>query len=184
MFNPKVVMTENALLVSPNKDFETTAIINSKSFVQEWTSLFNIEDKKLEVKTDHPFVVSLDLKYPKFVDVNDDLNIARVFLGIKDQQKGYKESIEMGVYMGRIYIKDIFDVVNIPKSSLINGVKIVLQVSPTNFGKKCRTILSVIDHTGVEISSIKTGKFITTDWSGGISTGAHFKSLRIEGIQS
>ena len=153
------------------------------SFYKEWTSLFYVEEMKLDVSPAHPFTLTLDFKYPKFVDLEDDLNIARVFLGIKDQQKEYKESIVMGVYKGRIFIKDIFDVINLPKNNLVEGVKIVLLVCPNKLDKKCSTTLKVLDQSGFELTSIKTNKFWSTDWNGGISTGAHFKSLRIEGIQ-
>lgn len=153
-------------------------------FSKEWTSLFNPEEMRLDFSPEHPFSVMFDLKYPKFVDLSDDLNTARVFLGIKDPQKEYQESIEMGVYMGRIYIREIFDVVNIPKEKLIEGVKIVLQVSPNKMSKNCSTILTVLDQSGFEITLLKTNKFLSTDWKGGISPGAHFKSLRIVGVQS
>ena len=154
------------------------------SYFKEWKSLFYDDDIKLDVSTQHPFTITLDLKYPKFVDIEDDLNIARVFLGIKDPQREYQESIELGVYMGRIYIKNLFDLVNIQKDSLVAGVQLVLQVSPNQVNKKCSTVLKVLDKSGCEITQIKTNKFLMTDWIGGISTGAHFKSLHIEGVQT
>jgi len=153
------------------------------SFCKEWPSLFNPEEMRLDVSPEHPFTIIFDFKYPKFVDLTDDLNTAYVFLGIKDPQKEYQESIELGVYMGRLYIKDMFDAVNIPKEKLVEGVKIVLTVCPHKMSRKCTTTLNVLDQAGYKITSIKTNRFLTTDWNGGISTGAHFKSLRIEGIQ-
>jgi len=159
-------------------------LADSTYFCKEWTSLFYADDMKLDVSCDHAFTITLGLKYPRFVDLEDDLNIARVFLGIKDQQKEYQECIEMGIYMGRIYVKDLFDTIKIDKENLTVGVTLVLNVCPNKYDKKCRTKLMVLDFSGSEIASIKTSRFFTADWTGGISTGAHFKSLRIEGVQS
>jgi hypothetical protein len=137
----------------------------------------------LDISVEHPFTLCFDVKYPAFVDLNDNLNTARVFVGIKHPQKEFKESIELGIYMGRLYLNDLFDVVNISKDKLVEGVKIVLEATPGLPNGKCCTILKVVDLEGVEITAIKTRRYLMTDWPGGISTGAHFKSIFIKGIQ-
>jgi len=156
-----------------------TAIPLSK----KWTDLYHFEDMRFDMSLLHPFTISFDVKYPAFADLDDDLNIARVFVGIKDPQKEYKESIEMGVYLGRIYMKHLFDVVNIPKNKLVEGVQLVLDVLPNLPDGRCTTTFKVIDQSGLEITAIKSRRFLTSDWKGGISTGAHFKSVYINGIQ-
>lgn len=151
------------------------------TFSEEWPELFDNENKKLNVSEQDSFGVVLKLKYAPFIDPRDDLNIATVFLGIKDQQKNYKKSIEIGLYMGRLYINDLFDTVNLDKSNLVEGIYLVLTVEPLANGRSTATLMA-LDLSGFELSRIKTGKIRAADWSGGISTGAHFKSLRIEGF--
>jgi hypothetical protein len=153
------------------------------TFCKEWKSLFDFEDKSLDISVNYPFTLVFQVKYPAFVDLIDDLNTARVFVGIKHPQKEFKESIELGIYMGRLYLNDLFDVVNIPKDKLVEGVKIVLEAIPGLANGKCCTILKVVDLAGVEITAIRTRRYLMTDWPGGISTGAHFKSIFIKGIQ-
>jgi hypothetical protein len=152
--------------------------------VKEWTSLYHQEDKRMDLSVEHPFTISFDIKYPGCADLEDDMDNAKVFMGIKDPQKEFKENIEMGIYMGRIYMSHLFDAVNIPKDILVEGVKLLLAVIPLQSNKKCASTLTVLDSKGNEISSIKTSRFLKTDWKGEISTGIHFKSIRMEGIQS
>jgi len=164
-----------------NQNFLKTEAV--ESFSKEWFSLYDIEKMELKTCLKHPFTIKLTLKYAHFIDPKDDLNIARVFLGIKNQQTEYKKSIEMGLYMGRLYICDIFDFVNIDKQKLVEGIQLVLIVCPSLNGKSA-TLLRAIDLSGNILSEIKTSKFLSADWNGGISVGAHFKSLLIEGVQS
>jgi len=180
LLKKRLLISQHSSLID-DENYLVTDVI--KPFCKKWTSLFYADDKKLDVSPQHPFTIILDLKYPKFVDLDDDLNIARVFLGIKDPQREYQESIEMGIEKGRIYIKNLTDLVKIPKETLVEGVQIVLEVLPNEVNKKCSTVLKVLDHTGYEITKIKTNQFLATDWIGGISPGAHFKSLHIEGVQ-
>jgi len=152
-------------------------------FVLEWSSLYDPE--KIELRTDinHPFTIKLSMKYPSFVDIQDDLNTAKIFLGIKNPQTEYKNCIEMGVYMGRLFISNVFDSISLPVGKLIEGIKLILTVYPDLKGKSS-ALLSAIDQSGKLLSEIKTGKMLSTDWNGDIAIGAHFKSLRIEGVQS
>lgn len=180
MLNKGLVMPDQNSLVD-NQNYLVTDQV--APFYKEWLTLFHTEDMKLDVSPNHSFNITLNLKYPEFVDVEDDLNVAKVFVGIKDQQKEYQESIEMGIYMGRLFIKDVFDATSIEREKLVNGVKIVLTVSPRQNGKSSAQ-LKVLDQYGLALAIIKTNKFLSTDWNGEISTGAHFKSLSIEGTKS
>jgi len=153
------------------------------SFSREWSTVYDVEEIVLDVSTSHPFSIILALQYASFMDPVDDLNVAKIYLGIKDPQKEYKKCIEMGLYMGRLFIKDIFDFESISKEKLVEGIQIILNVIPGSNGKSSAT-LKAVDLSGSVISMIKTGKILNSDWNGEISTGAHFKSIRIEGIQS
>jgi len=190
--NLKLLLSRPELIEKGNADsVESCAVVSRQhpfadlcsTYYKEWTSLLYAEDMRLEVSSEHPFTITLDLKYPQFVDLTDEMNTARLFVGIKEEQNEYQPSTELGVYMGRLYLKDLFDRVNIPKEKLVAGVKFMLQVCPIYGDTKCVTTLKVLDESGFEITSIKTKKFLKTDWMGGISSGAHFKSLRIEGVQ-
>ena len=153
-------------------------------FYQEWPSLFHQQEMNLDLCIEHPYTVSFDVKYPKFADLQDNLDTARIFMGIKDPQKEYQECIEMGIYKGRIYMKDLFDVVNIPLEKLVEGVKLVLDVAPLPLYGKCSSTLKVQDLNGEVISAIKTSRIFKKDWRGGMSPGLHIKSFCIQGIQS
>ena len=149
----------------------------------EWPTLYHFEGIEPEIAVDYPFVVTADLKYPAFIDVNDDLNIARLFVGIKENYKDYREPMEIGLYMGRLYIRDFFDSKTIAKENLVAGIKLVLTVIPQLNGK-CKSQLEAIDQSGSVLSMIRTSKYLSVDWKGRVSTGAHIKTLKIEGTKS
>ena len=161
----------------------STYLDSGAKYSCNWETLFDLEEKKLDVSLDHAFSIILSLKYPEFIDLKDDLNTARVILGIKDQQKEYKPSSELGLYLGRLYLNDIFDSVTIEKAKLVEGIWIILEVTPRTHGKT-KAKLMAVDNSGTILTQITTSRYSSSDWKGGISTGAHFKSLRIEGLQS
>ena len=173
-------IAEQNFLVDNQNFFKTDGSI---PFCDEWTSLYDIEKIQLNTSIKHPFTITLLMKYASFIDPADDLNVARVFLGIKNEQIDYRESIGIGLYMGRLYFRDIFDYVSLSKEKLVEGINLVLTVCPTLNGKS-DAILRAIDQTGNILAEIKTSKMLSTDWNGQIAIGAHFKSLRIEGVQS
>jgi hypothetical protein len=151
-------------------------------FCMEWLSLYEAQDIKIDTKEQLPFGVILKLKYPEFADPQDDLNRATAYFGIQESFKEYNEKIEMGLYLGRLYFNKIFDIVNLPKAKLVEGINIVLVVKP-QADENCISTLYALDAEGTELSKIKTNKLLTADWSGGVSIGAHFKSIRIEGFK-
>lgn len=152
-------------------------------FFKEWKSLYHAEDMVLDLAPEHAFGIVLKLSYAKFMDPEDELSTARLFLGIKNQQKEYKECIELGLYMGRLYIKDLFDVVSIDKEKLVEGIHIVLAVTP-KVNRKSEAVLMALDLSGAVLAKLKTSKILMSDWNGGISPAAHFKSMRIESLTS
>jgi len=193
-------MSENDPLSSPNKKMSADgkiipnedSLVDNQNylvtdqftpFFKEWKPLLEVEEKIMNVSQDHPFSVSLCLQYAKFIDPEDDLNVAKVYLAIKDQQRAYQKSIEIGVYMGRIFINDMYDFKAIDKDKFVEGVNIVLTVDPMRKGRRLTT-LRAVSKAGETMRILQTTQYLSLDWNGGISTGAHFKSISIEGMQA
>lgn len=149
---------------------------------EEWLKMIDTENFMLDTSTQHPFRITLDLKYAQFMETEDDLNIAKVMLGIKDNHKIYRICVELGVYMGRLFIGDQFDAKSIDKEKLVEGVKLVLMVHPIDNGRSV-AVLNAVSECGLILSSLTSKKITFEDWKGEISPGAHFKSLLIEVIQ-
>jgi hypothetical protein len=151
-------------------------------FCIEWDSLYERTKMELDVPQDTPFCVVLQLKYAEFIDPLDDLNRASFYMGINDPQTNYKERVEFGLYMGRLYFNTIFDIVNLKKEELTEGISIMLTVKSGLENRSCVTLIA-FDNEGAELSKMKISKMLNTDWNGKMSTGAHIKSVRIEGFK-
>lgn len=152
-------------------------------FSEEWLELIDTENFMLDISTEQPFKITLSLQYAQFMEAKDDLNIAKVILGIQDNHKTYRNCIEFGIYMGRLFIEDKFDAVSVDKEYLVEGVRLVLTVHPMENGKSS-AVLNVISECGLVLSSLISKKFAFADWKGEISPGAHFKSLIVEDVQN
>jgi hypothetical protein len=152
-------------------------------FCIEWDSLYEQKKMELEVPLDTPFCVVLHLKYAECIDPLDDLNKASFYMHIKDIQTNYKERVEFGLYMGRLYFNKVFDVVNLNKEVLTEGISIMLTVKPGLENSSCVTLIA-FDQEGTELSKMKIGKMVNTAWNGRMSPGAHIKSVRIEGFKT
>jgi hypothetical protein len=163
-----------------NQNYLVTALY--EPFCIAWKSLYETKKMELDVPEETPFCVVLHLKYAEFIDPLDDLNRASFYMGIKDPQSSYKEAIEFGLYMGRLYFNTIFDTVNLKKEDLTDGINIMLTVKP-GAEKRSDVHLTAFDHTGTKLSAMKISKMSNSAWNGKISTGAHIKSVRIEGFK-
>lgn len=150
-------------------------------YSKKWLELIDTPGFMLDISTEQPFRITLGLQYAQFMKAEDDLNIAKVILGIKDNNKTYRDCIEFGLYMGRLFIGDLFDSLAVSKEKLVEGVDLVLTVHPVANGKSF-AMLSAISESGSTLSSLISKKFAFEDWKGEVSPGAHFKSLLIEDI--
>lgn len=146
---------------------------------KEWLELIDAGSFMLDISKEQPFKITLGLKYAQFMEAEDDLNIAKVILGIKDNHKIYRTCIEFGIYMGRLFIDDKFDAISISKEKLVEGLSLVLTVYPQENGRSSAT-LSARSECGFISSSLISKKFAFKDWVGEVSPGAHFKSILIE----
>lgn len=169
-------------LLSNRENANFLANRNMVAYCKEWNILYDAEDIKFEVSENHPFGIVLKMKYAAFIDPVDEINISKFFLGIKLPEKLYRESIEMGLYMGRLYLNHVFDAITIPRWQLIEGIHMVLTVEPQPNGFS-EAILTALDLTGAVISKIRNPNILNADWKGGIAIGAHYKTLRIEGFR-
>lgn len=164
-----------------NLNYFTTS--DSGEFYEEWLELIDTKIFMVDIATEQPFKITLSLQYAQFMEAEDDLNIAKVILGIQDNHKTYRNCIEFGIYMGRLFIEDKFDAVSVDKEYLVEGVRLVLTVHPMENGKSS-AVLNVVSECGLVLSSLISKKFAFADWKGEISPGAHFKSLIVEDVQN
>lgn len=157
-------------------------VSQSAESAKEWLKLIDTGNFMLDTSTEQPFRITLGLQYSQFMEAEDDLNIAKVILGIQDNYKTYRNCIEFGIYMGRLFIEDKFDAISVSNEYLVEGVRLVLTVHPIENGRSS-AVLNVITEYGLILTSLISKKFAFEDWKGEVSPGAHFKSLLIESIR-
>lgn len=151
-------------------------------FHEEWLDLLTAkkEDMVIDFSVNNPFNMVMGIKYAPFMDIEDDLNVARIIFGIKDKHRDYRNcSIGLGIYMGRLFIGDIFDGTSIPKDKLVNGIHLIFTAGELDNGK-CLVNLKAVDHHGLTLASLKSNSYSANEWEGIVSPGAHIKFLRIE----
>ena len=153
-------------------------------FYREWPTLLRFENMMQELSIDHPINATLSLKYPEFADPDDDLNIAQVVLDLQDPKNGCSlQQIEMGLLKGRLFIGDSTDQTQIGKADLINGIQLKIAIVPTQ-DHKISIGLSALNEEGDSIAIFEVEQsLIAPNVIGGISPGAHFKSMSIEGVR-
>lgn len=152
-------------------------------FYREWPTLLRFENMMQELSVNYPINATLTLKYPDFADPDDDLNIAKVVLDLQDPKSGRcLQQIEMGLLKGRLFIGDITDDAIITKSDLVNGIQLKIGIVPMKDDKICIDV-SALTEEGVTLAGFKLYQSISPNVIGGISPGAHFKSMSIEGVR-
>lgn len=181
LFDEDGLITEQTIRDSnPNVDSVNYLTVSQPlESSKEWLELIDTGSFMLNISKEQPFKVTLGLQYAQFMETEDDLNVAKLILGIKDNHKTYRNCIEMGIYMGRLFIDDKFDAISVNKEKLVGGVKLVLTVHPTE-NDLSSAMLSVVDECGLTLACLISKKFAFEDWKGEVSPGAHFKSLLIE----
>ena len=151
-------------------------------FKKEWPNLIHAENLTLSVCTAHLFKITSGLRYPHFLDLDDDLYVTRIYLGVRDNTWEYrKKHIELGIHKGYLFINDLRDFERISAEDLINGIELILTVKPGENGRS-QVLLSAVNENGSILSQISSDRCLAADWNGRISPGAHFKYIRIEGI--
>lgn len=152
-----------------------------KPFCLEWNSIHEMSNMALKLPAQSAFGVKLSLRYASFIDPADDLNKASFYMGIKNPKGHYKDGVEFGLYLGRLYFNKIFDTVDLQKEDLIQGIYLLLTVMPDE-GDDSTVSLAALDQSGLESAKMNIGKMLYSDWNGKVSTGAHIKSVCIEGF--
>lgn len=173
--------SDEQVIRSTDLNVDTSTYFTSSEaikFSEEWMELIG-DEYVMPFISGGPFQITLGLKYAPFMDIEDDLSTARVFAGIKDHCKTYRTCIELGFYMGRLFIDDKFDSISIDKEKLVEGVKLILKVDQEPDGGSS-AVLSILDEDNILLTTLKSNKFLLTDWVGRISPGAHFRSLYLE----
>lgn len=149
---------------------------------QEWSSLYRAESMLLDLSTTHALTVTLGLKYPDFVDIEDDLNIAKVVLYFKDPENDFAmDALEMGLLKGKLFIDNQFGDVLFTKQTLTGGILLRLLMKPSINGKLKLKLLALTDD-GEKLATLNWEKVLKYHAKVNVSTGAHFNYLRIKGF--
>lgn len=149
---------------------------------QEWSSLYHAECTLLDLTTAQPMAITLNLKYPEFIDIDDDLNIAKVVLYFKDPVRDFAmDALELGLLKGRLFIEDTAGEVLFIKERLTEGIILRLLVKPLKNGK-VKLKLMALTEKGAKLSTVYAEKALKYDAKVRVSPGAHFNYLRIKGF--
>jgi hypothetical protein len=149
---------------------------------QEWRSLYRAESMLLDLSTAHQLAVTLGLKYPDFVDIEDDLNIAKVVLYFKDPEKDFAmDTLELGILKGRLFIEGQQGDVLFTKKRLTEGILLRLLVKPLTNGKLTLKLIALTDQ-GEKLATLHGEKPLKYNAKINVSTGAHFNYLKIKGF--
>lgn len=165
-------------LIDNPKYFEN---YSSVPFLKSWTSLYDHEPMEINPCLSHSFKVVIGVQFEPYMDLDEDSSFTKVYLGVRDDEWEYrKKNIEFGIHRGCLFVNELYSDFKIRKEDFVEGVELVLNVSPT-INNVCRVKLTAVDQRGKVLTDLISNR-CESDWRGRISPGPHFKYLNVEGV--
>ncbi|WP_432709699.1 hypothetical protein [Pedobacter sp.] len=154
-------------------DYLKTEDINP--LVQEFDEITPGQEVELMVSTAHFFNISWSLATGSSV-------IAGLKLGIKVATNEVQLPIELGLHAdGYLFIGGVKDNRRISKEKSTQSLQLLLEVHP-QAGNLTYARLTLKDHYGLTLATVKNRSFSTENWAGKINNVGQFvKHLKIEG---